>query len=145
MLLSLLYLPGGSWADRPGRLHCTGILLILRTWEAEGRPSLAVAKRFLVEIDLCADWLVGNLSLFLREVPGRHLDVMERSAGKEFQNLSCSPGCVVMSPVTLCAPTPARPPFLPCKIRLIPTRPHHTTVGRLSGRTYKKSAECYKH
>lgn len=47
-------------------------------------------------MDLCGDWLLGNLCLFLGVILGRNPNVMEGSAGKEFQNPSSNP-CRVWS------------------------------------------------
>lgn len=59
-----------------------------------------------VEIDLCGDWLVGSLCLFLGQVLGYNLDLMERNADEEFQNLTSIPGCVAHG---LCDPVHHHP------------------------------------
>lgn len=63
-------------------------------------------------MDLCGDWLLGNLCLFLGVILGRNPNVMEGSAGKEFQNPSSNP-CRVCGhePHVPVCPHPAEPTF----------------------------------
>lgn len=128
-LLSLCSCPCCSSLEEAGQIGPEDFTALLspgfaRTWGGggEGGTSFAVAERFPVEINLRDDWLVGNLCLFLGEVLGRHLDTMERRAGKELPNPTPNPGCVLMSSLSLLAVVLVSPPSFICEIRLTPTR-----------------------
>lgn len=90
-----------------------------RICEGGGRPSLAIAERFLVAVSLYGDWVVVSWCLFPGEVLGYKLDVMGRSTGRELPSLPCNPGCVAYQ---FCDPVPHHPgshPFLICTVRLL--------------------------
>lgn len=70
--------PGCATLGRGGHVGAEGFSALgtswfSRAWEPAGRPSLAVAMRFLVNIGVDGDWLVGSLTLFLGEVLGCNL------------------------------------------------------------------------
>lgn len=75
-------------------------------------------KWFLTEIDLWGDWLVEYLCLFLREVLGYNLDVMERSSGKDFENRLLGLAVVLMGSATMFTIALVSSTFPLCKIRL---------------------------